>query len=110
MLHFASPAASPSSPAQFACAGSMKLFCTNTEGPYTCGENTSRSFGMLGGLAPASNRLPPQFGTVMAVPYGRWSTVAGVPSWLPAEAELPSTKISVFGFTELIAAYACSDI
>ena len=67
------------------CAGSMKLFCTNTEGPYTCGENTSRSFGMAGGLAPASNRLPPQFGTVVALPCGRCVTVFGVPSWLPAD-------------------------
>src|SRR5262249_30757967 len=102
-------AASPSRPAHCGCAGSMKLFCTKTEGPYTCGENTSRSFGMLGGFAPASNRLPPQLGTVIALPYGRWSTVAGVPSWFPADAALPSTKISVFGFTALIAVYACSD-
>ena len=35
--------------------------------------------GMAGGLAPAENRFPPQFGTG-ASPYGSWVMVVGVPS------------------------------
>src|SRR5215212_8596712 len=102
MLHFAAAAASPSSPAQAGWAGSINIFCTNTDGPYVCGENTSLFFGMVGGLAPAENRFSPQLGFVARSPWGSWLKVFGVPSCLPGVVPIPWAKIRMLGFTALI--------